>query len=268
MVPRSDKMIFETHAHYEGQEFDADRHELLPALFKEGIGLIIDVGSSMETTEKAFLLSKKYKRLFFAAGVHPDSVSELDDEKIEKLRDIARDRKCLAIGEIGPDFHYIDDDKLKELQLYWFRRQLDLALEEDLPVIIHSRDAAGVTLDIMKEYSKKGLRGVMHCYSYSLDQAKEYVKMGYFLGFGGAVTFKNATKKREIVKEIPMNSIVLETDCPYMAPVPVRGSRNDSSNLKYVIEKISEIKGISEKEIEERTWENAMELFSKVKGQI
>lgn len=268
MAPRSDNMIFETHAHYEGEEFDADRHELLPALFKQGIGLIIDVGSSMETTRKAWELSKKYDRIFFAAGVHPDSVSELNDEKIKEIREISRDRKCLAIGEIGPDFHYIDDNNEKELQLYWFRRQLDLALKEDLPVIIHSRDAAAVTFDIMKEYSKKGLRGVMHCYSYSLDQAREYVKMGYYLGFGGAVTFKNAVKKREIIEKISLDSIVLETDCPYMAPVPVRGSRNDSGNLKYVIEKISEIKGVSEKEVEERTWDNAMELFSKVKGQI
>lgn len=254
-------MIFETHAHYEGEEFDSDRIELLSSLKDENIYKVIDVGSSIETSRQAVELARQYDYMYAAVGVHPDSVAEMTEQDIDELRKMSSDSKVVAIGEIGPDYYYDYTDEEKEKQLYWYKRQLDLALELNLPVIIHSRDAAKDTFDIMKEYSGRGLQGVMHCYGYSAEQAKQYVKMGYYLGIGGALTFKNAVKKVEVVREIPLEFIVLETDCPYMAPVPVRGTRNYSGNLKYVVEKIAEIKGISTEEVERITYDNAMKLF-------
>ena len=254
-------MIFETHAHYEGEEFDSDRIELLSSLKKENIYKIIDVGSSIETSRKAIELAKQYDYIYAAVGVHPDSVGEMVVSDIDELRRMTCEKKVVAIGEIGPDYYYDYTDEDKEKQIYWYKKQLDLALEVDLPVIIHSRDAAKDTFDIMSEYSKRGLQGVLHCYGYSAEQAKQYVKMGYYIGIGGALTFKNAVKKVEVVREIPLEYIVLETDCPYMAPVPVRGTRNYSGNLKYVVEKIAEIKGISTDEVEKITYDNAMRLF-------
>jgi len=257
-------MIFETHAHYEGEEFDSDRVELLSALNKNGINKIIDVGSSIETSKAACELAKEYPFVYAAVGVHPDSVADMTEDDIEILRELSKDKKVIAIGEIGPDYYYDYTEEYKEKQLYWYKRQLDLAIELDLPVIIHSREAAKDTFDIMSEYSKKGLKGVLHCYGYSAEQAKQYVKMGYYIGIGGALTFKNAKKKVEVVEEIPLESILLETDCPYMAPVPVRGTRNHSGNLKYVVEKIAEIKGIDTEEVERVTFDNAMKLFRKI----
>lgn len=258
-------MIFETHAHYEDEKFDPDRAELLSSMGQKGIGRIINVGSSMETSEKSMDLAHHYPFIYAAVGLHPDAVREATEENIDRLRAWCRDPKAVAIGEIGPDYHYEKDPEVRQLQLTAFRKQLDLALEEKLPVIVHSREAAKDAMEILTDFAEKGGRGVVHCYSYSPDQALEYVKMGFFIGVGGVITFKNGKKLRKTVEDIPMHHILLETDCPYMAPEPHRGERNSSLYIPYMVKAISEIKGISTEEVEDITWENAMRLFNRVK---
>ena len=244
-------MIFETHAHYDDAKFDTDREMLLADLPQRGISPVINVGSSIATTKTTLSLAQEYPFLYAAVGVHPSDVDDLNEDTYAWLRQQTTLQKTVAVGEIGLDY-------------YWFVRQLALAQEADLPVIIHSRDAAEDTMQIMKKAREDGIKGVIHCYSYSPEMAQEYVKMGYRIGVGGVVTFKNARKLVQTVEAIPLSDIVLETDCPYMAPEPHRGTRNDSRNIPYVIEKIAKIKGISAEEVEETTWENAFALFSKV----
>jgi TatD DNase family protein len=260
-------MIFETHAHYEDEKFDPDRAELLSSMGQKGIGRIINVGSSMETSEKSMALAHGYPFIYAAVGLHPDAVREATEENIDRLRAWSKDPKVVAIGEIGPDYHYEKDPEVRQLQLTAFRKQLDLALEAKLPVIVHSREAAKDTMEILTDFAKRGGRGVVHCYSYSPDQALQYVKMGFFIGVGGVITFKNGKKLRQTVEEIPMDHILLETDCPYMAPEPHRGERNSSLYIPYMVKAISMIKGISTEEVEDITWKNAMGLFTRVKDE-
>ena len=221
-------MIFETHAHYDDEVFNEDREQLLAGLPEKGIGRVINVGASIETTRTTLALAEAYDYIYAAVGVHPSDIDGLNEET-------QRDS---------------------------FVRPLALGGETDLPVIIHSRDAAEDTMRILKETGRfREHPGVIHCYSYSPEQAKEYVKMGYCIGVGGVVTFKNAKKLRQTVEQISLEHILLETDCPYMAPEPHRGTRNDSSNLSYVAARIAEIKGVSVQEVEQTTWENACRVF-------
>lgn len=257
-------MIFETHAHYDDESFNDDREALIRSLPEKGIGRIINVGASIETTKTTLELAAKYDYIYAAVGVHPSDISGLNEETFAWLKEQASLSKTVAIGEIGLDYYWDKEPEVQQKQRYWFVRQLALAQEADLPVIIHSRDAAEDTMQIMKKAREDGIKGVIHCYSYSPEMAQEYVKMGYRIGVGGVVTFKNARKLVQTVEEIPLSAIVLETDCPYMAPEPHRGTRNDSRNIPYVIEKIAKIKGISAEEVEETTRENAFALFSKV----
>ena len=254
-------MIFETHAHYDDAKFDTDREMLLAELPQRGISPVINVGSSIATTKTTLSLAQEYPFLYAAVGVHPSDVDDLNEDTYAWLRQQTTLQKTVAVGEIGLDYYW--DKEGHDLQKHWFIRQLDLAREMNKPVMIHSREAAADTMEIMKEHGK-GLKGVIHCYSYSLEMAREYVKMGYFIGVGGVVTFKNAKKLVKTVETIPLSSIVLETDCPYMAPEPHRGTRNDSRNIPYVIAKIAEIKGVSVEEVEQTTRENAFALFTKV----
>ena len=251
-------MIFDTHAHYDDDAFDEDRDTLLGEIFSSGICCITDVGASVKSSKSAVALSKKWPQIYAAVGVHPDSTADMTEEDIETLRSLAQEKKVVAIGEIGLDYYW--DKEGHDLQKHWFIRQLDLAREMNKPVMIHSREAAADTMEIMKEHGK-GLKGVIHCYSYSLEMAREYVKMGYYIGVGGVVTFKNSKKLKEIVEEIPLESIVLETDCPYLAPTPFRGKRNSSLYLPYVVEAIAELKGISAEQVIEQTEKNARELY-------
>jgi TatD DNase family protein len=193
--------------------------------------------------------------------VHPSDIADLNEETFGWLKEQTMDERCVAVGEIGLDYHWDKEPEVQKNQRLWFERQLDLAKEAGLPVIIHSREAAEDTLRIMREAHEKGIQGVIHCYSYSPEMAKEFVEMGYYIGVGGVVTFKNAKKLVRTVEEIPMESILLETDCPYMAPEPNRGSRNDSRNLPYVVEKIAQIKNITPEKVEETARENAFRLF-------
>ena len=257
-------MIFETHAHYDDESFNDDREALIRSLPEKGIGRIINVGASIETTKTTLELAAKYDYIYAAVGVHPSDISGLNEETFAWLKEQASLPKTVAIGEIGLDYYWDKEPEIQAKQRYWFVRQLALAQQADLPVIIHSRDAAEDTMKIMEKAYEDGIKGVIHCYSYSPEMAQEYVKMGYFIGVGGVVTFKNAKKLVKTVEMIPLSSIVLETDCPYMAPEPHRGTRNDSRNIPYVIAKIAEIKGVSVEEVEQTTRENAFALFTKV----
>ena len=258
-------MIFETHAHYDDECFNEDRDELLRRLPEEGVGVVINSGASVESTRDTIRLAKEYSHVYAAVGVHPSEIEELDEDFMLWMKEQASDEKTVAIGEIGLDYYWDKEPEVQERQRYWFGRQIELARETGLPIIVHSRDAAADTMQVMKEHHAEDIPGVIHCYSYSKEMAMEFVKMGYYIGVGGVVTFKNAKKLKEAVEVLPLEKILLETDCPYMAPEPYRGKRNSSLYLPYVIEEIACIKGVSAEEVERVTEENARKLFHKVK---
>ena len=252
-------MIFETHAHYDDEAFADDREELLSSLPEHGIRCVINVGASIESTGTTLKLAERYPHVYAAVGVHPSDVAGLNEDTFAWLKEQTRHPKAVAVGEVGLDYYWDKEPAVQERQREWFGRQLGLAAESGLPVIIHSREAAEDTVRILREAQTCG---VVHCYSYSPELAREFVKMGYYIGVGGVVTFKNAKKLKETVQMIPLERILLETDCPYMAPEPYRGKRNNSTYLPYVVEKIAELKGVSVDEVERVTWENAERLFS------
>lgn len=251
-------MIFDTHAHYDDEQFDADREELLDSMAEQGVGTIVNVSASYPSCEQVTEMVQKYPFMYAAVGVHPDHVGDLNEETFARMKKLFANDKVIAVGEIGLDYYW--DNESHDLQKAWFIRQLELARELDLPVLIHSREAAADTMDIMKEHAE-GMSGVIHCYSYSKEMAREYVKMGFYIGVGGVVTFKNARKLKETVVEIPLTSIVLETDCPYLAPEPNRGKRNNSAYIRYVAEEIAKIKGITYEEVVAQTEENARKMY-------
>lgn len=251
--------IFETHAHYDDRAFGEDRDSLLKKMNEEGVEYIVNIGCSMDSSRKITELVTQYDFLYGTVGVHPDDVKDLTKEDMGELEALSQRDKILAIGEIGLDYHY--DDVERDVQKKWFVRQLAIAKQQELPVVIHSRDAAKDTLDIMKaEYDgKKG--GVIHCFSYGVEMAREYLDRGYYLGIGGVVTFKNGRKLKEVVEYAPLDQMVLETDSPYLAPVPFRGKRNCSLYLTYVAEEIAGIKQVPVEEVLEITFHNARKLY-------
>lgn len=257
-------MIFETHAHYDDEKFNEDRDQLILAVKESGVNPIINVGASLSSTQATLELAKQYDFIYAAVGLHPDHVEELNEENFAWLKEQTNWDKTVAIGEIGLDYYWHSEEDHQKLQRYWFTRQMELAREVKLPIIVHSRDAAADTLKVMQEANAQDIPGVIHCYSYSKEMAREFIQMGYYIGVGGVVTFKNAKKLKETVEEIPMERILLETDCPYMAPEPNRGKRNDSRNIPYVIAKIAEIKGLTPEQVENIARENAFQLFGKV----
>ena len=262
LVKKGITMIFDTHTHYDDDQFDEDREALLLSLADNNVGAVVNMGASMQGAKDSVALAKKYSFVYAAVGIHPDHAKELNEEEFEILKQLAAEEKVVAIGEIGLDYYW--DSTEREEQKYWFKRQLALAQERNLPVVIHSRDAAADTLEIMKEayaQSNKKLTGVIHCFSYETEMAREYVKMGFFMGIGGVATFKNGRKLKEVIEDTPLDKIVLETDCPYLAPVPFRGKRNSSEKLSYVVEAMAELKGVSGEEVERITWENACRLY-------
>lgn len=258
-------MIFETHAHYDDDRFQEDRESLIASMPERGIERIINVGASIASTKTTLALAEKYEFVYAAVGVHPSDIADLNEETYGWLKEQTSWEKTVAVGEIGLDYYWDKEPEVQERQRYWFRRQLELAGETGLPVIIHSRDAAADTLEVMKEAHSGDIPGVIHCYSYSKELAQEFVKMGYYIGVGGVVTFKNAKKLKETVEALPLERILLETDCPYMAPEPHRGERNDSSYIPFVVEKIAELKGVDAETVERVTEENARRLFHKVR---
>lgn len=255
-------MIIDTHAHYDDEAFDEDRDALLLSLREAGVGIAVNIGASLESSGRTAALAAKYPFLYGAVGVHPDSAAELDEAGMRELSRLSDGEKIVAVGEIGLDYYW--DTAPREVQKYWFERQLALALEKDLPVVIHSREAVQDTLEIMRrtyQASEGKLRGVIHCFSGSAETAKEYTGMGFYIGVGGVVTFKNGKKLKEVVETIPLDKLVIETDCPYLAPVPYRGKRNDSTYLPFVIAEIARLRGISEEETERITEQNARALY-------
>ena len=250
-------MVFDTHAHYESGAFNADRDELLRAVNAAGVGLILNQGCDVRSSRAAVELAERYDFIYAAVGIHPEDLECWDEDALAEIRALAEHPKCRAIGEIGLDYYW--DASRKEEQKLLFRWQIELALELQKPIVVHDREAHGDSLAIVRDYP--ALRGVFHCYSGSAEMARELIQRGWYLGFDGPVTYKNARKTIEVLEICPLDRILIETDSPYLSPVPMRGKRNDSRNLRYVIEKIAEIKGTAPGEIEAITWENGCALF-------
>lgn len=251
-------MIFDTHAHYDDEAFDDDREQLLERMRNRGVEYIVNVGASMASCKSTIGLIRRFPYVYGALGIHPDEIAELTEEDYQWLGRNIYKPKIVAVGEIGLDYHWNDN---KEGQIKAFERQMDIAREAGLPIIVHSRDAAQDTYEVMKSSKADEIGGVVHCFSYTKEMAKQFMDMGFYLGIGGVITFSNAKKLREVVEYMPMEQMVIETDCPYLAPVPNRGKRNDSFNLPYVVSKIAEIKGISSDEVIDITNANAKMLY-------
>lgn len=251
--------IFDTHAHYDDRAFIEDKDSLLSEMYEQGVERIVNIGCSMKSSRKICNMVEQYDFLYGTVGVHPDDAANLTERDMEELVKLSKHDKIVAIGEIGLDYYH--EDVAKEIQKKWFVRQLALAKELHLPVVIHSRDAARDTLDIMKAEHANSDGGVIHCFSYGVEMAREYLNMGYYIGIGGVVTFKNGKKLKEVVDDTPLDRIVLETDSPYLAPEPFRGKRNCSSYLTYVAEEIAAIKRIDIEEVYEAAFQNACKLY-------
>ena len=248
---------FDSHAHYDDEKFDIDRDEILSSMNINSVSYIINAGTNIKTSKFSIELTKKFEFIYAAVGIHPENVAENED--ISEIKRLASQNKVVAIGEIGLDYYY--DSSNKDIQKDYFIRQLILANEMNLPVIIHDRDAHGDIVNILKEHSINK-KGVIHCYSGSLETAKILLNMGFYLGFGGTLTFNNAKSAPEVLKYTPLDKILIETDSPYLAPTPFRGKRNNSMYLKYVVEKIAELKNIRPEEIAQTTMDNAKKLFN------
>lgn len=252
-------MIFDSHAHYDDEAFNEDREALLPSLASHGVGTVVNVAASLAGVRTTLRLAEAYPFIYAAVGVHPDEVGELDEDHFLWLEEQCRHERAVAVGEIGLDYYW--DKSAREIQKKWFIRQFRLAKRLRMPVIIHSREAAADTMEILRQEYDPSIPVVVHCYSYSPELAREYVKMGFYIGVGGVVTFKNARKLKDTVSETPIGQILLETDCPYLAPVPYRGKRNDSRNLTYVAQAVGELKDIPAKEVIRITEENARRFY-------
>ena len=252
-------MYFESHAHYDDGRFKNDREEILNLLPSCGIDYVINVGCDMKSSRESIKMAEKYDYIYAAVGVHPHDAENMKESDLDEIRQMSNHKKVVAIGEIGLDFYY--DNSPRDIQRYWFKRQLEIVKELNKPVIIHSRDASQETFDIIKESGVK--KGVIHCYSGSAQMARHYVKMGFYIGVGGVVTFSNAKKLVEVVETIQLEQILIETDSPYLSPIPNRGKRNDSRNLQFVVEKIAKIKDISPEKVANITKLNAKQLFFK-----
>lgn len=250
-------MFFDTHAHYDDDAFDSDRDELLASMADSGVELIIDPGCDVRSSRRALELSGQYAGIYCAVGIHPEELKDFTPEALDEIRTLAEQPRCVAIGEIGLDYYW--DAEHKEAQKELFIRQIELALALNKPIIVHDREAHADCFEIVCRYP--ALRGVFHCYSGSPEMATELLKRGWYLGFDGPVTYKNARKTPEVAQLCPMDRLLLETDSPYLSPVPLRGKRNDSRNLIYVAQKLAEIKGCTAEEIALASMQNGKRLF-------
>lgn len=250
-------MYFDTHAHYDDKAFDEDREVLLSSMPESGVELIVNPGCDEKSSAAAIAMAEKYPHVYAAVGFHPGEIENLGYNSLDDIAELARHPKCVAIGEIGLDYYW--DASRKGDQKELFKAQIELALELDKPVIVHDREAHEDSMKIVSAYT--GLRGVFHCYSGSVEMARELLKRGWYLGFDGPITYKNARKALDVLEMCPMDRILVETDSPYLSPVPNRGKRNDSRNLRFIIEKLAEIKGISPEEAAARTLQNGKTLF-------
>lgn len=254
------ELIFDTHAHYDDDAFQEDREELLSGLFSGGVGTIVDISADLPGIPDVLALAEQYEQIYAAVGVHPSELYDLTDSDIEQVERYAKEgKKVVAIGEIGLDYHYPDTDK--EKQKKWFAMQINLAKRLKLPIVVHSRDAAADTLDLIRAENAQEAGGVIHCFSYEPEMAKRYTDMGFYIGIGGVVTFKNARKLKEIAAEMPMDLMLLETDCPYLAPEPYRGKRNHSGLIRYVAQTVAALRGMQTDDVLRITAENARRFY-------
>lgn len=252
-------MIFDSHAHYDDEQFNDDREKVIKEIQEKGVIGVLNCGSDLRGTNMSFELANKYDFIYAAVGIHPSYADIVDEKLIEHLKEMCKNPKVKAIGEIGLDYYW-DENPDKEIQKKAFRMQMELAKELNMPVVIHDRDAHKDTLDIMKEYPE--VKGVVHCFSGSVEFAKECLKLGYYIGVTGVVTFKNAKVVKEVVKNVPIDRLLVETDCPYMAPTPHRGERNQSNFIEFMIKQIMELKNLSQEEVENNTIKNTKTLFN------
>lgn len=252
-------MIFDSHAHYNSSKFDEDRDAVLNSLKEGNVAYVMNVADSMESLKKVLEIAEKYPFVFASVGVHPEETGELTDKDMDILLEYTKHPKVKAIGEIGLDYYW--DSVERDAQKKWFARQIDVAKQSNLPIIVHDRDAHGDTIDILKSENARDVGGIVHCFSGSREMARDVLNLGMHIGIGGTVTFKNGRKIKEVAEYVPIESIVLETDAPYLAPEPFRGKRNSSDLIKYVIEEIAKIKGISAKDVEEITFQNAKRVY-------
>ena len=250
-------MYFDTHAHYDNARFNDDRHELLSGLPQKGVSLVLNPGCTLKTSQKAIAYAERYPHIYAAVGCHPHNSKEMTDHDLAAFRTLCAHPKVVAVGEMGLDYHY--DFSPRSVQQQRFREQMALAKEQNLPVIVHNREATAHTLEILREFP--GQTGVVHCFSGSLETAEIVLDLGYYIGFTGVLTFPNARKALEIVAQMPKNRLLLETDAPYMAPVPFRGKRADSSHLSQIAEVVADIWGLTAEEVAEMTMENGKRLF-------
>lgn len=252
-------LIFDSHAHYDDEAFDEDRGELLASLANKGIGYVVDVSAALGDIPNVLALADTYDFIYATSGIHPSETGELTEENFSEIADALKHAKVVAVGEIGLDYHYEDTDRATQKK--WFARQIALARQESFPIVIHSRDAAKDTLDIVLAEEARDVGGVVHCFSYEKEMARRYLDLGFYIGIGGVLTFKNARKLREIAEYMPADRILLETDCPYLAPEPHRGRRNDSALLRYVVDALAEIRKCDREELIGITRENAMRMY-------
>ena len=250
-------MFFDTHAHYDSSKFDSDRDAVLASLPENGVSLVVDPGDNTERSRRAVALAHQYPFLYAAVGWHPEEAEGWTADSLNEIRTLASDPRVVAIGEIGLDYYW--DKTYTDLQKAMFRAQIELALELDLPVIVHDREAHGDCMEIIRDYPS--LRGVFHCFSGSAEMAKELIKRGWYLGFDGPITYKNAVKALQVIRSVPMDRILLETDSPYLAPVPNRGKRNDSTNLQFIAEVVAREKGLDVETVAAQTMANGKRLF-------
>lgn len=256
-------MIFETHAHYEDAAFDEDRRELLESLPEHNIEYVVNISSGIATVEQSISLAENYQYIYASIGIHPEDSMYMNEERLLWLKEKAKHPKVLAIGEIGLDYYWDTPDR--ETQKTWFIRQLEMAKEINKPLVIHSRDASNDTFNIMKDGNANEVGAVLHCFGYGVEQARQYLNLGFYLGIGGVVTFTNGRKLKEVVAFSPLEQLVLETDSPYLSPVPYRGKRNSSLYLPYIAQEIANIKNIDYDTVIRVTNENAKKLY-KLKG--
>lgn len=252
-------MYFDSHAHLDDEKFHEDRKELISKAREEGVDLILNPGADLASSEAAVALAQQYHFLYAGVGVHPHEAKNVNENVYARLKELSQKDKVVAIGEIGLDYHY--DNSPREVQKEVFKRQLQLASDMNLPIIIHNREAHGDTYEILEKYFDAKNGGVMHSYSGSLEMANRFIDMGLYLSISGPITFKNAKKNVELVREIPLEHLFIETDSPYLTPVPYRGKKNHPAMVQYVAKKIAEIKNISVEEVAEKTKENAKRLF-------
>lgn len=252
-------MLFDSHAHLDDNRFDEDREAVLADMANSGVSYITNVGYDLDSSRRSLVLAKQYPFVYATVGIHPHDVENLTERDMEELAMLAEEKKAVAIGEIGLDYFY--DNSPRDLQKKWFKRQIELALELDMPITVHNRESNEDCMNILKQYDIKKIGGIMHCYSGSAQMAKEVVAMGMCISFAGPITFRNNRRGVETVREIPLEYILIETDSPYLTPEPFRGTRNDSRRVRYVAEKIAEIKGISFEETARITAENAKRVY-------